>query len=81
MSWLDDILHEVTPTPYPNQNMGLLPDESSEKDDLRYDANTDAAMKRDEAKERITGMLLNLIEQSKDKSLPLTWLAGEINKL
>lgn len=32
-------------------------------------------------KQEIVDQLLNLIEQSKEKSLPLTWLAGEIKKL
>jgi hypothetical protein len=33
------------------------------------------------AKQRIKKLLLNLIEQSKEKSLPLHWLTGEIKKL
>lgn len=35
----------------------------------------------DPVKEQIKEQLLNLIEQSKDKDLPLHWLAGEITKL
>lgn len=33
------------------------------------------------AEAEVKALVLNLIEQSKEKSLPLTWLAGEIKKL
>lgn len=33
------------------------------------------------AKQEVVDQLLNLIEQSRDKSLPLAWLTGEIKKL
>jgi hypothetical protein len=47
-----------------------------------YGANGEApTLADDTAKEQITAKLLNLIEQAKDKSLPLTWLTGEIKKL
>jgi hypothetical protein len=36
---------------------------------------------KDEIKKDITNHLLDLVEQSKEKSLPLHWLAGEIKKL
>lgn len=42
----------------------------------------DIAIPKIEAAESdVKDLVLNLIEQSKDKSLPLTWLTGEIKKL
>lgn len=35
----------------------------------------------DPAKEEVRTKLLDLIEQSKNKGMPLTWLTAEINKL
>lgn len=37
--------------------------------------------KIDDAAAEVKILVLKLIEQSKDKDLPLHWLAGEINKL
>jgi hypothetical protein len=40
-----------------------------------------AIPKIEAAESEVKDLVLNLIEQSKDKSLPLTWLTGEIKKL
>lgn len=65
MSWLDEVL------------------DSHEADCVQAgEANTfPSDMVRANVKKKFTDQLLNLIEQSKEKSLPLTWLTGEIKKL
>lgn len=47
-----------------------------------YGANGEAPKVSDQdATKQIVDKLLNLIEQAKEKDLPLTWLTGEIKKL
>lgn len=66
MSWLEEILQ---PLPFEEVRVSL-PDGAGYittiADDARY---------------QIITKLEELIEQSKEKSMPLTWLAGEIKKL
>jgi antitoxin component HigA of HigAB toxin-antitoxin module len=47
---LEEILDELFAIPYPEQNMGLLPDEEDLADSMRKDANLAAERRREEAK-------------------------------